>query len=290
MVFINSEGKFNENSYMIDGNIFEMKGGLSLYVIDNDGERMLIDTSTEDQAAYIVNKMKKFGIFPVQKILLTHSHWDHMQGVEELIKMMGGIEVEVLASEKAIDNLKDPRYMNDPFDVQAKPVEDVTPLIEGDLIDLNGLTLRVINLFGHTMDSIAVLDEKNKNLFVGDAIKRKDFDTFSPLFMPPDFNELALLNTFKKLRDMGNKLNSLSLSHYGIWTDEDCRKLLGEMESLHHKTKESIIKWYNENPSVEYLSKKFIETFIPNSSKTLEEMQNSMGWLIKGLKISGFIK
>jgi len=212
-----------------------------------------------------------------------------MQGVEELIKMMGGIEVEVLASEKAIENLKDPSYMNEPFDVSAKPVENVTPLTEGDLIDLNGLKLRIINLFGHTMDSIAVLDEKNKNLFVGDAIKRKDYDTFSPLFMPPDFNETELLNTFKKLRNMGDKLNSLSLSHYGIWTDKDCRKLLSEMEVLHHKTKESIIKWYNENPAIEYLASKYIETFIPNSSKTLEQMENSMSWLIKGLKMSGFI-
>ena len=233
--------------------------------------------------------MKEFGIFPIQKILLTHSHWDHMQGVGELIKMMEGVDVEVLASEKAIENLKDPRYMNDPFDVPAKPVEDVTPLTEGDLIDLNGLTLRVINLFGHTMDSIAVLDEKNKNIFVGDAIKRKDYDTFSPLFMPPDFNEFELLNTFKKLRDMENELNSLSLSHYGIWTNEDCHKLLADMEPLHHKTKESIIKWYNENPAVEYLASKYIETFIPNSTKTLEQMENSMAWLIKGLKISGFI-
>ena len=274
---------------MIDGNIYEMKGGLSLYVIDNDGDRMLIDTSTEDQAEYIVKKMKEFGIFPVQKILLTHSHWDHMQGVGELIKMMGGIEVEVLASEKAIENLKDPSYMNDPFDVSAKPVENVTPLTEGDLIDLNGLKLRIINLFGHTMDSIAVLDEKNKNLFVGDAIKRKDFNTFSPLFMPPDFNEIELLNTFKKLRNMGDKLNSLSLSHYGIWTNEDSHKLLADMEPLHHKTKESIIKWYNENPALEYLASKYIETFIPNSSKTLEQMENSMAWLIKGLKMSGYI-
>ena len=267
-----------------------MKGGLSLYVVDNDGERMLIDTSTEDQAEYIVNKMKEFGIFPIQKILLTHSHWDHMQGVGELIKMMGGVDVEVLASENAIDNLKDPRYMNDPFDVPAKPVEDVSPLTEGDLIDLNGLKLRVINLFGHTMDSIAVLDEKNKNLFVGDAIKRKDYNSFSPLFMPPDFNELALLATFTKLRDMEHELKSLSLSHYGIWTDEDCHKLLAEMESIHYKTKESIINWYNENPNVEILATKYIETFIPNSPITLDQMQNSMGWLIKGLKRSGFIK
>jgi len=275
---------------MIDGNIYEMKGGLSLYIIDNDGERMLIDTSTEAQAGYIVNKMKVFGIFPVQKILLTHSHWDHMQGVEELIKIMGGIDVEVLASEKAIENLKDPRYMNDPFEVPAKPVEDVTPLKERDLIDLNGLKLEVINLFGHTMDSIAIFDEKNRNLFVGDAIKRKDYNTFSPLFMPPDFNKLALLVTFQKLRDMKDKVNSLSLSHYGIWTNEDCRKLLGEMEEIHHKTKEAIIKWYNKNPSIEYLATKYIETFIPNSPTTLEQMQNSMAWLINGLKMSGFIK
>ena len=88
--------------------------------------------------------------------------------------------------------------------------------------------------------------------------------------MPPDFNELALLDTFQKLRDMKDKVISLSLSHYGIWKEEDCRMILSEMEEIHYITKNSIIKWYNENPTNEYLATKFIETFLPNSAITLK--------------------
>jgi len=267
-----------------------MKGSLALYVVENGGERMLIDTSTEAQAGHIVKKLKEFGTFPIHKILLTHSHWDHMQGVEELIKLMGGAEVEVLASENAIDNLKDPKYMNDPFDVQAKPVEKVTPLKERDIIDLNGLKLEVINVFGHTMDSIAIFDRKNKNFFAGDAIKQKDFGNFQPLFMPPDYNELELLKTFQKLRNMKNDLNSLSLSHYGVWTDKDCIQILNYMEELNHSMQDSIIKWYNNNPSIENIASKYHEKFVPNIEIPMEQLQLTIDWLIKGLKMSGYIK
>ena len=43
MVFINSEGKFNDNSYLIDDMIFRLPGQLSLYIIENKGMRMMID-------------------------------------------------------------------------------------------------------------------------------------------------------------------------------------------------------------------------------------------------------
>jgi len=37
MVFINSEGKFNDNSYLIDAELYRLKGTLSLYVVENNG-------------------------------------------------------------------------------------------------------------------------------------------------------------------------------------------------------------------------------------------------------------
>ena len=152
MVIIKSEGRFNDNSYLVDGNLMGTKEVLALYVVENDGMRMLIDTSSPFQSRKIVKKMKELGIFPVHKILLTHSHFDHIQGVEKLKKLMKETDVEVLASEKAIDNLKDPKIINDVlenemFNVQAKPVVDVTPLKEGDVIDLNGLKLEVLKNF-----------------------------------------------------------------------------------------------------------------------------------------------
>ncbi|MFX1340423.1 MAG: MBL fold metallo-hydrolase [Promethearchaeota archaeon] len=296
MVFINTEGKFNDNTYLIDGNLFRLEGTLSVYVIENNGMRMMVDTSSNLAARKIVKKLKEFEIFPIHKILLTHSHWDHMQSVGKLKNLMKETTIEVLASENAINNLKNPGIMNDVFEYgTTDPVEDVTPLKEGDIIDLNGLKLEVLNFFGHTMDSIAIFDKKNKNIFVGDAIiDRLSDDTFQPTFMPPEFNESEILKTFQKLRDMKEKLNSISLAHYGVWTDEDFERILNEMEELHFKPKDSIIKWYNENPSFEYIASKFHETFIPNSKMHTKEnmigLELQIDWLLKGLKMSGFIK
>ena len=69
MVFQNLEGKFNENSYLIDDMIFRLPGQLSLYVVENNGIRMMIDAGEELAARKIVKKLKNFGLYPIHKIL-----------------------------------------------------------------------------------------------------------------------------------------------------------------------------------------------------------------------------
>ena len=291
MVFINTEGKFNENSYLIDGLLFNIEKIYSVYVIENNGMRMLIDTTSENATIKIIEKLKKMDLYPIHKILLTHSHMDHIQGVNLLKKKIKGTDLEVLASENALENLKNPDRINSEFDHPVEAVENVIALKEGDIIDLNGLNLEVINFFGHTMDSIAIFDSKNKNIFIGDAIiDRINHDTFQPTFMPTDFNEGEIIKTFQKLKRMRNKINSICLSHFGVWADEDCDKILNEMEDLHFQTKDSIINWYNENPSIEYIASKYYEKFIPHSKnytrENLKGLQMQLKWLIKGLKAS----
>ena len=294
MVFINKEGKFNENTWLIDGNLFGGKGNLSIYIIENDGTRMMIDTSEKVMAPIIIEKLKKFKIYPIHKIFLTHSHFDHVDGVFELQKLMKTTNIEVLASENAIENLKNPINMNEVFASKMEPIVDVTPLKDNEIINLNGLELEVLNFFGHTMDSIALFDTKNKNVFAGDAIiDKSSIYYFQPTFMPPDFHEAELLRTFQRLRNMKDELNSISLAHYGVWTDNDFKQIINSMEELHFATKDSIIKWYKENPSYYYLALKFHETFIPKSKIIkygyIGFLERQMEWLVEGLKRSGFI-
>jgi glyoxylase-like metal-dependent hydrolase (beta-lactamase superfamily II) len=294
LVFIYKEGKFNDNSFLIDGFLFGTRGSLALYVIENNGTRMLIDTSSADQAKRIVDKLKTNKIYPIHKILLTHAHWDHIAGVNELKKLITDVDIEILASENAINNLKNPATMNTVFEAIVEPIGEVTLLKEGDIIDLNGLKLEVFNFFGHTMDSIALLDKKNKNLFTGDAIIDKSGDLYiQPTFMPPEFNESELLKTFQKLRDMKDELNSITLAHYGVYTDRDFEKILDEMEEIHFKTKNSIIQWFKENLSSREIALKYYETYISSSKKVTNEaldgLEMNIKWLIEGLKLSGFI-
>ncbi len=294
LVYINKEGKFNENSWLIDGYLFGGKGSLSIYIIENDGIRLMIDASEKTTVPKIIEKLKEFKIYPIHKIFLTHSHFDHVDGVHEFKKLIKDVDIEVLASENAIENLKNPNNLNEVFATETEPIEGVVPLKDNEIIDLNGLELKVLNFFGHTMDCIALFDKKNKNIFTGDAIiDKSSIYYFQPTFMPPDFHESELLKTFQKLRNMRDELNSISLAHYGVWTDDDFEQIIDSMEELHFATKDSIIKWYKENPSYNYLALKFHEKFIPKSKIIklgyIEVLERNMEWLVEGLKRSGFI-
>ncbi len=299
MVFINSEGKFNNNSFLLDAQMFGMKGSAAIYIVENNGIRMMIDTTTPAMTIRkIVAKIKELRLYPIHKLLLTHSHWDHIEGTGKLRSLMKETEIEVLASENAIYNLKHPEKMNNEYEVSVEPIDDISPLKEGDVIDLNGLELEVFNFFGHTQDLIAILDKKNKNIFSGDAVINKyDPDTFLPVFLSHEFDESELHKTFEKLRkikfELKDKLNSICLSHFGVWTDEDFENIINEMDELHYKTKDSIIRWYNENPSLDYITSKYHEKFIPNSTIFTREkiigLRISMQWLVEGLRISGFL-
>ncbi len=294
MAHIKSEGKINDNTYLIDAMMLRLPCTLALYVIENDGERLMMDTGEPLSARKIIKKLKEFNQFPIHKLLITHSHWDHCQGWDKLKKLNG--DFEIMASENAIENLRDPKSINDVYGFEVPPLEgEITPLKEGDIIDLNGLELKILNFFGHTTDSIAILDEKNKNIFTADAIIDKyDEETYLPIFMPPVFNEAEVLKTFKKLRSLRNQLKSISLTHFGVWTGDDVNKIINQMEDHYLKTKEAVIQWYNEDPSIEYLSRKYHEKFIPNSKIHTKEnilgLNLVMEWAIEGLKISGFIK
>ncbi|MFX1393300.1 MAG: MBL fold metallo-hydrolase [Promethearchaeota archaeon] len=294
MVFIKSEGKFNENTYLFDGRVMNIPNFLSVYIIENNGLRLMVDTPQEQFVRRFLKKIKEFGIYPIHKIILTHSHFDHISGTGKLKKLIKETEIEVLASENAIENLNYPEKMNDIFNLSVNPVYDVKPLKEGDFINLNGLELEVLNFFGHTMDSIGILDKKNENLFLGDAILDKfDPETFNPPFMPPDFHESELLKSFQKLRKIKDELHSISLAHFGIWKDDDMVKIIDEMEDLYFKTKNSIIKWYKEEHSTEHITLKYHDKYIKNSTIHTKDnmliLQFLVEMLIEGLKTSGII-
>ncbi len=295
MVHLNEEGKFNENSYLIDAEFFKLKKTLALYVIENKGARMLIDTGEALAARKIIKKLEALNLLPIQKILLTHIHWDHIQALPKLLKLLGDTKIEVLAHRNGIEVLKHPEKMNEFFGYPVEAFEGATPLKENDVIDLNGLKLRIVELFGHTQDSIGIQDEKNKNLLAGDAILDKiDNDTYMPVLFGPKFSEKDLIATYKKLRGLKPRLKSISLAHFGTYTDQDFNKFVDEVENLYFKAKDLIVKAYNEKPDEEYVSEKYLENIIPNSKLFTKESLMGVHWNIKQniktLKAAGFIK
>ncbi len=294
MVIINSEGKYDDNYYLIDAMTMGMQKFLSIYIIEHNGMRVMVDVGETLKVRKILKKLKDLGLYPIHKLVITHSHWDHAQGLSKLINSMKESEVEVLAAENAVDNLRHPEKMIVGFEgfEEVYPFEgEITPLKEGDIIDINGLGLEVLNFFGHTMDSIGLFDKTNRNIFIGDAIMdRLDQDAFFVSIMPPDFHEEELLKTFNKLRDMKNELDSISLAHFGVWKGDHFKQILNEMEDLYFKVKNSLIEWYNENPSIDDITSKYYKTFVPDSKTWNEKLFVFLvDMMINGLKQSGFI-
>ncbi|MFW9772900.1 MAG: MBL fold metallo-hydrolase [Candidatus Thorarchaeota archaeon] len=283
---IDSEGKFNDNSYLIEAMTMNLPKFTAIYIIENEGMRLMIDAGEAIKARKIVKKIKELGLYPIHKILLTHTHWDHAQGISKLKQIMKDSEIEILASETGITNLKNPENTNEYYGFNMDSIVDVTPLKEGDIIDLNGLQLEILEMFGHTMDSIGIMDKKNSNIFVGDAIIDKlDKDAFFTPPMPSDFHENELLRTYKKLRDIKTEFNSISIAHFGVWTEKDYEQILDDMEDLYFKVKDSILNWHNKDLPIDEIANLYINKFMPYSKIwNAELMKVLIEWMIAGLK------
>nr|WP_241674732.1 MBL fold metallo-hydrolase [Paenibacillus luteus] len=105
----------------------------------------------------------------VEAILLTHAHFDHMGGVDELRKAAG---CPVYIHDLEADWLTDPRKNG------SMRWQDVTPplstdpaeyaLAEGQTLKLLGLNFRVMHTPGHSPGSISLLC--GNHLFSGDVL------------------------------------------------------------------------------------------------------------------------
>ena len=294
LVFIDEEGKFNEYSYLIDAEFLKLKKTCALYIIESEGERLLIDTGEKLTARKLIKKLKAFDLFPIDKLILTHAHWDHIQAVSKIKRYHKEHEIEVYASENALEILENPAEMNEFFGYYVDPIEDVIPLNANALLEVGGLQLEIHNFFGHTMDSIAIENPKTKNLFVGDAIiDHIEPETFIPVLFGPHFNEDALLKTYEKLRGMKKSLESICLAHFGVWKDDHCIRIINNAEKLYFKAKNSLVDWYNYGLSLDQITQKYHNELIPNSKIFTKKSLMGLKWNIEQnldtLKAANFI-
>jgi glyoxylase-like metal-dependent hydrolase (beta-lactamase superfamily II) len=225
---IRTPGKVNEHTTLIDAGLYGVAGTCSLYLV-RGGQTCLIDTGAASESSRVIKALRTLDAYPPDRIVLTHAHYDHCQGVPGLRKGTSR-DIEVLAGRDSIPLLEDQSW-NDVFHVRRglTDVRDVHPVAQGDVIDLDGLTLRVIETPGHIPGHIALLDETNGNLFSGDALGSKFGDrAFTPPFIPPYWDREAYEATVQRLRTVD--FDSVSLGHYGCIQGEEVRQLLDESQ------------------------------------------------------------
>ncbi len=215
----------NENTTLIDLGLFGIKRVGAVYLLR--GKRScLIDSGTAAEAKGLVRELDSLGAFPPDVIILTHSHWDHSQGVPSLCRAARrrGKNIQVMASEKAPENLRDQSW-NRVFDDKRsyENIHGVVPLRDQETVDLGGLTLRILDVAGHSADDIAIYDETNRTVFVGDAVGYQvDGPLAFPPFMPPFWDEDGFGAAVEKLK--GLDYEALCLAHFGCLRGDEATR------------------------------------------------------------------
>ncbi|MBR5527430.1 MAG: MBL fold metallo-hydrolase [Clostridia bacterium] len=161
------------------------------YIFGNDGKCAVIDPAA--CAAEIHSAAQEMGM-TIEKILLTHSHFDHFEALEELYNMTGA---QVMVSVHDSSGLKNPQLnLSSSFGFTPLTFNDkVTEIAEGDIISVGNKNLTVMSTPGHTPGSVCFISEENKIIFSGDtvfcgSIGRTDF---------PGGNFDAIIDSLKRV-------------------------------------------------------------------------------------------
>jgi glyoxylase-like metal-dependent hydrolase (beta-lactamase superfamily II) len=225
-------GKINKDTTLLDIGMQGTYGMTAVYLIAGE-KTCLIDGGTRTEAHHLVQMLSALDAFPPDYVIPTHPHWDHSQGIPLLRQEASrrGKKIEVLASHDAVSLLADASF-NRMFNCGPyESIQDVTPLKEGDTVDLGGITLRIYDVPGHCRGHIAILDEVNHTIFVGDALGDKVADDiYLPGFMPPTWDPDAFQSSIDKLR--GIPYQALCLAHFGCIEGSEAQTILDEAVSV----------------------------------------------------------
>jgi glyoxylase-like metal-dependent hydrolase (beta-lactamase superfamily II) len=150
----------------------------SYFLIDSETNHgFLIDPGAE--ANNILYYIKKNNLI-IEKILITHSHFDHIGAVKEISE---ALSIPVYVHEEGKKYIQNTMWNLSSSCGESITIEATNYMKNNDLIILeanSNTTLRVIHVAGHTLDGVVFYSENEKAAFVGDnifydGIGRSDF-------------------------------------------------------------------------------------------------------------------
>lgn len=158
----------------------------------HDGENKEIAIVDPGDADQLIAEINISGWIP-KIILLTHSHFDHYEGLEGLL-----------------NEFKIPVYMHKNAIAKVNLANGIVKTLdEGDEIKIGNLIVKVLYTPGHTDDSICFYE--NKRLITGDtlfveACGRADFE---------NSNVEDLYNSLERIKSLGDDVEIYSGHDYG---------------------------------------------------------------------------
>jgi hydroxyacylglutathione hydrolase len=147
-----------------------------------------------ESADQLVACAKRHGVV-IEKILLTHSHWDH---TAEAALLKEKLDIPLYVHAEDAGNVKEPGSDRLPLPFPVKGVKEDGFLTDGQEIYVGTLCIRVIHTPGHTPGGVCFYLPKEKVLLSGDTLFRGtignlSFPTARPALMWDSLKRLAAL-------------------------------------------------------------------------------------------------
>lgn len=137
------------------------------YVDDETRHGFLIDPGAQaDELLKIIERND----FTIEKILLTHGHFDHIGAIPELLERLS---VEVCMQQNGRDYVENPAWNLSVYFGSDMTLDAVTYLEDFSDITLSAnqnFGVKLIPLAGHTTDGAIYYSAKDSVAFVGDSI------------------------------------------------------------------------------------------------------------------------
>ena len=103
----------------------------------------------------------------LKAILLTHGHYDHVSGVEQ-VRQATGAEVYIHEKDAVMLKSEEKNLALDFPNTNYIPVEEYHRLKDGDILEISGHKIEVMHTPGHTSGSVCYLIEDM--MFCGDTL------------------------------------------------------------------------------------------------------------------------
>lgn len=163
------------------------------YLIGNEKTKEAVVIDPADEGAYIAKRLRSLG-YALKAILLTHGHFDHITGAEELRSLTGA---EIYAYEGEKELLADPKLNCSSIAGHTVSLVPDKFFKDKDQLELAGFTFEVLFTPGHTSGSVCFYLKSEGILFSGDtlfqeSVGRSDLPTGNGRRLVKSVNERLL--------------------------------------------------------------------------------------------------
>lgn len=221
----------------------------SVFYVKTESGLLIFDAATYDSDVtdYIVPKIKELGYKTedVKYIFISHDHADHSRGLKKLLEFCTNATV-VAKSEELIEKFKGVSFVNpeDGFEITKE--------------------LEVVEIPGHTLDSMALFDKRTNTLLTGDCLQ-----LYGPFGSGDWGSNITYLKehfeALSKLKKMDISLICASHNYHPMGNEYKGDKILKAYE-LCVKPLIEIKEFINENPCLDdsELAKLYNKREVPN--------------------------